>query len=254
MLGETFGRRANFSFAAVLTGIMVLSGCSSSLVPDDGDDPAESVNRAVHSFNKGVDTVALRPLSKGYEKVVPETFRHVINNEVRFVQLPVTFANSVLQGNAERAGDTAARFFVNSTLGGLGALDPATDLGIPEHSEDFGQTLAVWGVGSGPYLELPLLGPTTVRDGLSRVADTALNPLTYIGQGTTTTIAKAAETPVRIIDTRQRFGNLIDEVLYESDDSYTIVRNTFLQRRRNAILNGNIDADSLPDIYNDEAF
>ncbi len=254
MLGEIIRRRFNFRFATILTSIIVLSGCSNSLVPEDGNDPIEGVNRAVHSFNKGLDTAVLRPVSKGYGTVVPETFRHVINNEVRYVQLPVTFANSVLQGNVERAGDTAARFFVNSTLGGLGALDPATDMGIPEHSEDFGQTLAVWGVGSGPYVELPLLGPTTVRDGLSRVADTALSPLTYIGQGTTTSIVKAAETPVRVVDTRERFGSLIDEALYESDDSYTVVRNTFLQRRRNAILNGNIDAETLPDIYNDEAF
>jgi len=204
--------------------------------------------------NKGVDTAVLRPVSKGYEHAVPATFKHVINNEVRYVQLPVSFANSVLQGNVERAGDTLARIFINSTLGGLGALDPATEMGIPEHSEDFGQTLAVWGVGSGPYVELPLLGPSTVRDSLSRVGDNALNPLTYIGQGTTTAIIKAAETPVRIVDTRHRFGKLIDEVLYESDDSYTVVRNTYLQRRRNAILNGNIDAEALPDIYEDEPF
>jgi len=147
-----------------------------------------------------------------------------------------------------------ARIFVNTTLGGVGLLDPATELGIPEHGEDFGQTLAVWGVPSGPYVELPLLGPSTVRDGLSRVADNAMNPLTYVGQGTATTIAKAAETPVRIVDTRFRFGSLIDEVLYENDDSYSVVRNTYLQRRRSAILNGQVSEDVLPDFDEEEAF
>jgi len=246
-------------YRPVIKGLAVLSltlmtACSNTLVPEANSDPAEGFNRAMHTFNKGVDTAVVRPLSKGYGYVVPETIKHVVNNEVRYVQLPISFANSVLQGNVERAGDTFARFFVNSTLGGLGALDPATEMGIPEHSEDFGQTLAVWGVGSGPYIELPLLGPTTVRDGFARVGDYALNPLTYIGQGATTAAFKAAETPTRIIDTRYRFSDLLDGALYESDDSYTVVRNTFVQRRRNAILNGKIDADALPDIYEAEPF
>jgi len=251
---SVFGRRGGLSGVAAVFAVISLAGCADSVVPETGNDPAQGFNRAMHGFNKGVDTVVVRPLSKGYEYAVPETIKHVVNNEVRYVQLPITFANSVLQGNAERAGDTLVRFFVNSTLGGLGALDPATEIGIPEHSEDFGQTLAVWGVGSGPYIELPLLGPTTVRDGVARVGDYALNPLTYIGQGTTTEAIKAAETPTRIVDTRYRFGKLIDEALYESDDSYTIVRNTYLQRRRNAILNGKIDVDALPDIYEAEPF
>ena len=254
MMFSGCGRRFKFAGMAAVFAAFSLAGCASSVVPETGNDPAEGFNRAMHGFNKGVDTVVVRPLSKGYEYAVPATFKHVINNEVRYVQLPITFANSILQGNVERAGDTLARFFVNSTLGGLGALDPATEIGIPEHSEDFGQTLAVWGVGSGPYIELPLLGPTTVRDGIARVGDTALNPLTYVGQGATTQAIKAAETPVRIVDTRFRFGKLLDEALYESADSYTIVRNTFLQRRRNAILNGKIDVDALPDIYEAEPF
>lgn len=238
--------------AAALVLASGLTACASS--SGDPGDPAAGFNRAMHSFNKGVDTAVVRPLSKGYEFAVPETVKHVINNEVRYVRLPVSFANSVLQGNVDRAGDTFARFFVNTTLGGIGLLDPATTIGLPEHSEDFGQTLAVWGVGSGPYLELPLLGPTTVRDGLAQVGDTVLNPLTYIGAGTTTAVAKAAERPVRIIDTRYRFGNVLDEVLYETDDSYTAVKRTYLQRRKSAILNGKIEEEALPDIYEAEPF
>lgn len=254
MIISNFARRSGILGATALVSVLGLSACGNSIVPEEGSDPAQGFNRAMHGINKGVDTAIVRPLSQGYGYVVPATIKHVVNNEVRYVQLPVTFANSILQGNAERAGDTLVRFFVNSTLGGLGALDPATEIGIPEHSEDFGQTLAVWGVGSGPYIELPLLGPTTVRDGVARIGDYALNPLTYIGQGATTTAVKAAETPVRIVDTRHRFGNLLDDVLYESDDSYTVVRNTYVQRRRNAILNGNIEAEDLPDIYEAEPF
>jgi len=244
------GLRVSSAFAALLA----CSACSNSVIPEQGSDPLESFNRTMHTFNKGVDTAVLRPLSQGYEYAVPETIKHVVNNEVRYVQLPVTLANNVLQGDISRAGDTAARIVVNSTIGGLGLLDPATEMGIPEHSEDFGQTLAVWGVGSGPYVELPLLGPSTIRDGVSRVGDLALNPLTYVGSGTTTTIVKAAETPVRIVDTRYRFRPLIDEVLYETEDSYSVVRNTYLQRRRNAILNGQVTEDVLPDFDQVEPF
>ena len=248
-----FGR--GLRVATMIGAIVALSACGSSgVVPANNSDPAEGFNRAMHTFNKGVDTAVVRPLSKGYEYAVPETVKYIVNNEVRYVKLPISLANSLLQGNLERAGDTAARFFINSTIGGVGLLDPATTMGLPEHSEDFGQTLAVWGVDSGPYIELPLLGPTTVRDGLARVGDYALNPLTYIGQGTTTEIVKAAETPARIVDTRYRFGKLIDDVLYETDDSYTIVKNTYIQRRRNAILNGKVTEEVLPDIYEAEPF
>jgi len=241
------------SFATLAAVFTALSGCSSTTA-ENGDDPARGFNRAMHSFNKGVDTAVVRPLSKGYEYAVPETAKHVINNEVRYLSLPVSLANSALQGNVERSGQTLARLLVNGTIGGLGALDPATEMGIPEHSEDFGQTLATWGVGSGPYLELPLLGPSTVRDALAKPVDVALNPLTYIGQGTTTAIVKASERPARIIDTRYRFGKIIDDVLYKSEDSYTTVRNTYLQRRRNAILNGKVTEDVLPDILEQEPF
>ena len=248
--------RMAFAFRAATVGAftLALSACSGGLIPEQGDDPYESFNRGTHSFNKGLDTAVLRPLAQGYGAVVPATVRHVVNNEVRYVQLPVSLANSLLQGDVSRAGDTVARIVVNTTIGGLGLLDPATDFGIPEHGEDFGQTLAVWGVPSGPYVELPFLGPSTARDTVSRVVDSASSPLTYIGSGTTTTLLKVAETPVRIVDTRHRFQPLIDEVLYETDDSYSVVRNTYLQRRRNAILNGQVNEDVLPDIYEAEPF
>jgi len=236
-----------------MASLTMLAGCVSSTA-ENGDDPAMGFNRAMHSFNKGVDTAVVRPVSKAYGFAVPATIKHVVNNEVRFLSLPGSLANSVLQGNLERSGDTAARIWVNGTLGGLGALDPATEMGIPEHREDFGQTLAVWGVGSGPYLELPLLGPSTVRDAFGRVGDYALDPLGYIGSGTATAVALASRRPVQIVDTRYRYGDLLDEVLYETDDSYTIVRNTYLQRRRNAILNGNVTEETLPDIFEAEPF
>lgn len=229
--------------------MMALAGCAQSTTVDNGYDPAQYLNRPFHALNKGVDKVVVRPLSKGYEYVVPATIKHVVNNELRFLSLPGTLVNSALQGNIERTGDTAARLLVNGTIGGLGVLDPATEMGIPEHSEDFGQTLAVWGARQGPYYELPLLGPSSARDFAGTVGDFALNPLSYVGGGTGSLILGPVRRGVDIVDTRFRFGKLVDGALYESPDSYVTVRDLYLQRRNNAILNGQTDVDALPDIY-----
>lgn len=238
----------------VALGVLSLSGCATSTTVENGYDPAEYLNRPFHAFNKGLDTALIRPISKGYDVLVPETVKHVVNNELRFLSLPGTFVNSALQGNVERAGDTAARFFVNGTLGGLGALDPATDLDIPEHSEDFGQTLAVWGARQGPYYELPFLGPSSARDFAGTVGDFVVNPLSYVGSGTVGTLLGPVRRGTEIVDTRYRFSDAIDDALYDSPDSYVTVRNVYLQRRMNAILNGQTDPDAQPDIYDGGEF
>ena len=236
--------------ASVITLCLIaLSGCAQSTTVTNGYDPAEYLNRPFHAVNKGLDTVLVRPLSKGYGALVPATIKHVIGNELRFLSLPKTLVNSALQGNIERTGDTAARLFVNATLGGLGLLDPATDMKIPEHDEDFGQTLAVWGANQGPYYELPLLGPSSARDFAGTVGDFVLNPLSYVGSGSGSTLLGAGQRAASIVDTRYRFSDPIDGALYKSPDSYTTVRNLYLQRRNNAILNGNIDTEARPDIY-----
>ncbi len=228
---------------------LALAGCQSSTTIENGYDPAQYLNRPFHALNKGVDTVVVRPVSKAYDLAVPATVKHVVNNELRFLSLPGTLINSALQGNIERTGDTAARILVNGTLGGLGALDPATEMGIPEHAEDFGQTLAVWGAGQGPYYELPLLGPSSARDFAGTVGDFVINPLSYVGAGTGSLLLGPVRRGVDIVDTRYRFGDLVDQALYESPDSYVTVRNLYLQRRNNAILNGQTNVDALPDIY-----
>ncbi len=237
-----------------LVGFLALSGCATSTTVENGYDPAQYLNRPIHAFNKGVDRAVIRPVSKGYDAVVPATVKHVIGNELRFLSLPGTFVNAALQGDAERAGQTAARFLVNGVFGGLGALDPATDLQIPEPDEDFGQTLAVWGARQGPYYELPLLGPSSARDFAGFLGDIALNPVGYIGGGTTTLLLGPVKQGMDIVDTRLRFGSAIDQALYESPDSYTTVRNLYLLRRNSAILNGQSPAVGRPDIYQDGEF
>ncbi len=249
----SFKSRSRTHSALLIAAFVGISGCSTSSTVENGYDPAMKTNRVIHSFNKGVDTAILRPLSKGYDLVVPATVKHIINNEVRFLSLPGTFTNALLQGNLERAGDTAARMVVNATIGGLGALDPATEMRIPEHDEDFGQTLAVWGAESGPYYELPLLGPGSARSIVGMAGDYVLNPLSYFS-GNAVTYIGAGSRVASIVDTRFRFGSLIDQALYESPDSYVTVRDLYLQRRKNAILNGDIRGDALPDIYENDTF
>lgn len=241
--------------SVVALSLLALSGCAQqSTTLENGYDPAQYLNRPFHAFNKGLDTAIIRPVSKGYGAVVPATIKHVVNNEVRFLSLPKTLVNSVLQGNLERTGDTAARLLVNGTLGGLGALDPATELNIPEHDEDFGQTLAVWGANQGPYYELPLLGPSSSRDFAGTVGDFFLNPLSYVGSGTGSTLLGAGRRTASIVDTRSKFSDAIDGALYGTPDSYVTVRNLYLQRRNNAILNGQSDLNARPDIYEGEPF
>lgn len=237
-----------------LAGFLALSGCATSTTVENGYDPAEYLNRPIHSFNKGVDRVILRPVSKGYDALVPATIKHIVSNEVRFLSLPGTFINSALQGDVERAGDTMARFVVNGVFGGLGALDPATDLKIPQHDEDFGQTLAVWGARQGPYYELPLLGSSTARDFAGRLGDMVLNPFTYIDAGAANILLGPVRQGVGLVDTRLRFGDAIDRALYQSPDSYVTLRNVYLQRRNNAILNGEVNTETRPDIYQDGEF
>ena len=245
----------NSRFLALLffSGFLGLSACTQSTTLENGFDPVEPVNRVSHNFNKGLDTVLIRPVATGYEKVVPNPIKQVVNNEVRFLSLPRTLANSVLQGNLERAGNTAARIVVNGTIGGLGLLDPATNFNIPEHDEDFGQTLAVWGLNSGPYLELPLFGPSSVRGVAGRIGDLALDPLAYIS-GTAGTAIGAGRRGAGIVDTRYRFKTPINEALYQSPDSYVAVRNLYLQRREAAILNGIVSEETLPDLNEAEDF
>ena len=157
----------------------------------------------------------------------------------------MTLVNAVLQGNWSRAETTFWRFFVNTTLGGLGTLDPASDLGLPQYEEDFGQTLAVAGAEEGGYLFLPLLGPVPPRDLVGRLVDFAFDPLTYIeGAGA----LSAGRTGAGALEFRAQNLETIDQLRETSTDFYAAVRSAYRQRRNAAILNGQTDVESLPDI------
>jgi phospholipid-binding lipoprotein MlaA len=204
-------------------------------------DPIEGFNRAIHGFNRGVDTVVLRPASKAYEFVVPEPGRKMVHNALENWESPVIFANSILQGDPQNTFVTFWRFAFNTTLGVGGLFDIASELGMPErNNEDFGQTLGTYGVGQGFYLVLPILGPSSLRDGPSRVVDWFFNPLNWSTQNWERIAINATDA----VDTRYRYGNLIDNIYDDSLDPYATFRSLYLQRRVAEV--NNTRADQAP--------
>ncbi len=214
-------------------------------------DPFEEFNRAVFGFNEALDAVIFLPLAKIYRAIFPKPVRDSFRNFMRNLNAPFILANDVLQGEGERAGTTLNRFLINTTLGVGGLLDVAKGMGFAHHDEDFGQTLGVWGMGEGVYLVLPIIGPSTIRDGLGKVGDAFINPLNYMS-----TAGDDAEKVffghshnmadflfgLRLlegIDARERLIEPIE--LLKKDplalDYYTLIRSVFLQHRKKEILN-----------------
>ena len=205
-------------------------------------DPWEKTNRKVYALNRGLDRYALRPAATVYRKVIPTPLRRGVTNVFNNLQEPVSFINAVLQGKPKRAWHTLQRFVINTTIGVGGLADHATELGRPEESEDFGQTLAVWGVKSGPYVMLPFFGPSTLRDTAGIGVDFATDPVPYVRNST---LHPSAEVKVGLfaLQTLNLRSKLIDAgadgVLEGSLDEYATVRSAFLQRRQSQIYDGN---------------
>src|SRR6516162_9835566 len=183
------------SAAAVVFGLLLLSsGCATSPSADEADsdnDPAEGVNRTIFKANIAADHAVMRPVAQAYTDHVPEVVQTGVHNVVQNLKEPAVAVNDLLQGNVSHAWQSVQRLAVNTTVGGVGLVDVAAKWGLPPHKADFGQTLAVWGVGEGPFVELPLLGPSNPRDALGTAVDMALNPLTFVG-GAPATYASVA--------------------------------------------------------------
>lgn len=231
-------------FFVVCAGLL-LAGCATD--PTGANDPYQDTNRAVFDFNQKVDKFVLAPVAGFYVDVLPDPARQGVHNFLLNLDLPVTFANDLLQGEMDRAGDTLGRFTINSTLGIGGLLDPASDFGIPYHSEDFGQTLGTWGVGEGPYMVLPFLGPDPPRDSAGQVVDIFLDPTTYIALREHFWYSAGREF-LTIIDTRSRNLDTLQNIERGSVDYYASVRSLYRQLRNNEIRNGRPDVKNLPDL------
>lgn len=232
--------------------IAVLAGCAAQPADEKArgeiHDPHEKRNRAVHSFNRGVDKVFFRPASKGYVKIVPPPMVDSFNYFAKNLSMPGQMVDSILQGNMKQAGNAAARFLLNSTIGFAGLADPATDFGVPDVDTDFGETLHVWGVGEGPYVELPLYGPSTARDAVGVVVNLFTNPIDFAPTRPVKNLGLYAEV-VRRMGSRGRYSDTVDSILYESADSYAQSRLLYLQNRRFELASD--DEGAYLDLYTD---
>jgi phospholipid-binding lipoprotein MlaA len=237
----------------VLIAGLALAGCAGrqqAAGPDGIADPYEPLNRKVHAFNTGVDRVLFKA-RPGAPQTVDNGVTRSLENAGANLSLPGKVIDSLLQGRPEPAVKNTFRFVINTTLGIGGLFDPAAaSFSLPEIDTDFGETLAVWGVGEGAYVELPLLGPSTGRDAVGRVVDMAMNPLGTVLEGSDATAA----TTVRIagkVAARKRYGGLIESILYGSADSYAQSRLMYLQMRRHQLA-GKENQDALAmDPYED---
>jgi phospholipid-binding lipoprotein MlaA len=209
----------------------------------DPNDPLEIPNRFIFAFNQTLDVALIRPAAVLYRDLVPEYVRQRVHLALRNLNEPVTLANDLLQGDWQRAKTTWDRFLLNSTGGVLGFWDVATDLGHPYHKEDFGQTLGVYGVGGGPYIMLPLLGPSNLRDATGKVVDIFLDPFFYIAQETDKDEWMLYRFAMDGLDFRTRNLETLDEIERDALDFYARLRSLYRQRR---------DAEIRNDLNSDE--
>ena len=224
---------------------IIATGCATL----ENNDPLESVNRGVYKFNDAIDGVVLKPVAGAYKAVTPSPIRKGINNFFNNLKSLTTVLNDVLQLKFAHAFKDAGRFVINSTFGLAGFIDVASMDNIPVHREDFGQTLGHWGVGSGAYIVLPFLGPSTVRDAAGFGFDTVTSdPITYahnIGQVRLHNQLRV----VSFIDKRAELLNATDILDSASLDSYAFMRDAYLQSRASQVQDGLVSDDLLEDIF-----
>lgn len=222
--------------------LVLLTGCATG--PNaNPKDPLEPFNRGVTRFNDVVDDAVLKPVATGYVNVTPELVRKGVSNFFNNLGDVWSFVNNVLQLKGEAAGDSLARVITNTMLGLGGLLDFATPLNIERHREDFGQTLGYWGVPSGPYLVLPILGSSTIRDTVALPADIGIgNAVSYVNNDA----VRYGLTGLRLVDTRAsllRAGNLLSDAAL---DKYSFQRDVYLQARRSMVYDGDPPPDDEP--------
>jgi phospholipid-binding lipoprotein MlaA len=222
--------------------LLVLTGCASIPPgPRDPRDPLERYNRSMHRFNDVVDRTVARPAAVVYSKVTPRPVRTGVSNFLTNFSYPVVIVNDLLQAKGRQFVRDTGRLVVNTTIGIGGLFDPASRWGLKVNNEDFAQTLGVWGIPSGPYLVLPLLGPSTVTDTVGRVADQVVEPRTYVN-GVTNRVLWG----LNLLDTRAGLLQT-DQVIRKSFDPYAFVRNAYLQRRAFQVYDGKPPGKALDD-------
>ncbi|PMY70926.1 MULTISPECIES: VacJ family lipoprotein [Pseudomonas] len=200
------------------------------------DDPWESINRPIFTFNDTIDTYALKPLAQGYQAVTPQFLEDGIHNFFRNIGDVGNLANDILQAKPHAAAVDTARLLMNTTIGVAGFFDVGTKMGLQRNDEDFGQTLGYWGVGSGPYVMLPFFGPSTLRDAPAKYVDSFTDGYRYVNDVPVRNSVFALE----VVDTR---ASLLSSEKLISGDKYTFIRNAYLQNREFKVKDGKVEDD-----------
>ena len=226
-------RRVVFLGLAACIG---LSGCA-TVDPEyrDPRDPLESYNRTMYKFNDGLDTAVLTPLAKGYQAITPTPVDRGITNFFNNLEDVGSAINNLLQFKLSRALSDVGRVVVNTTVGLLGFMDVASNMNLPKYGEDFGQTLGAWGFGSGPFIVLPVLGPSSGRDAIGTVVDWYTDPITYVDDDG----VRWGLRGLNIVDTRADLLNASRVMEQAALDPYAFVRDAYLQKRLNDVHDGN---------------
>jgi len=241
---------------AATSGALALGACASDnhqSVMDDGQtisDPLENSNRAIFKFNTVVDDNIIHPVVKGYRFVVPKEARNGLGNFLRNLQSPVIFANQVLQGDIEGAGNVVLRAVINTFVGFGGIFDFAGKEGLPHEGEDFGQTLATWGLDHGPYLVVPILGPSSARDSVGYIVDGYADPLRWYLFNIEKTGIFYTKSSLTYLNLRDELMDVLQDLRNSSIDYYASTRSIYYQRREALVNDENPDnavAISIPD-------
>jgi phospholipid-binding lipoprotein MlaA len=237
------------SMAGAIAAAAMLAGCAAQQRAPSPLDPIEPVNRAVFEFNETADRFVFKPVAQGYKFVLPEVVRTGVTNFFANLADPWIAVNQLLQGKVELALSDGWRFITNSTLGLGGIFDIATDMGLPKHNEDFGQTLGVWGFDTGAFLVLPILGPSSVRDGIGLIADTYGFLPWRLPDWLDFNHRVAWQNSLSALDFVNIRANLLDATDLLEDaalDRYAFIRDAYFQRRRNLVYDGNPPPKSAP--------
>lgn len=243
----------------ILLASLITTGCASISGPSDPRDPLEGYNRAAYAFNDGFDEYLLKPVAKGYDTITPDPVIKGVNNFFSNLDDVIVIFNDLLQLKPLQFASDTGRFIINSTLGLAGLIDWASDLNMPKHQEDFGQTLGYWGVPQGPYLVIPFWGPSTIRDGTGLLVDSAQFdpvwqevengfPMEHRERNLSwgLTVVKAVDTRASLL----KAENILNEAAL---DRYTFIREAFLQRRQNLVYDGNPPEEEI-EFNEDELF
>ena len=204
------------------------------------NDPLEPANRKSFAVNEAIDRNVMHPVASSYKEAVPDPVRSHLHNMLSNLGNPAQFTNDVLQGKPRKAGNTFMRLILNTTVGAGGVFDVATGLGFPDHDTDFGLTLAIWGVPSGPYLFLPVLGPSSPRDGVGYGINSTLDPLTWLSFGGSSTLGYS-RFGVGAVDSRARLLDQTDAIDKTALDPYATYRSLYQQNRASAVADGRSD-------------